>query len=273
MTGRRRQAVRRLAAVLTLVCVVAGISSANATTVNVTVAGIAASTATHPCPGTAATTPTLGAVGAITFTGLAVTVPAGCAGRRLDVTLLNGTTVVRSGFATVAASGTTTVDFGAPVYTPTTTLTVAAGVDGWAVPTTYSYTPHIWCTVLSGGGTCTATVALRTTVAGIEYWDIDMTTTGNTWREWEVGFNLDHPFYGGRPTRMDNSDLDVYDVERASACADVPTFRVNGPGSGATNNFRSVRGNTPREFSLVVDPPAQYWADYSDLLSPECVSP
>jgi hypothetical protein len=149
---------------------------------------------------------------------------------------------------------------------------VQAVVDGWAVPTTYSYTPHIWCTVLSGTGTCTATVALRTTGAGIKYWDVDVTATGNTWREWEVGFNLDHPFYGGRPTRMDNSDLDTYDVERASACADVPTFRVNGPGSGNTaNNFRSVRNTAAREFSLVVDPPEQYWADYSDLLAPGCV--
>jgi hypothetical protein len=259
-----------LAAAVVVAAVVSGISVVHAASMGVTGGAISTSAVGHPCPGTAATTPAMGSVGATTFTGLSVTVPAGCEGRQLTVTVLSGTTVLRSGAAAVAASGETVVGFGTPAYTPTTTLTVQAVVDGWALPTTYTFVPHIWCTVLAGGGTCTATVALRTTWAGIQYWDIDVTATGNWWREWEVGFNLDHPFYGGRPVRMDNSDLDAEDVERASLCAEVPTFRVNGPGSGVNTGFRSIRSNRLREFTLVVDPPPEYWADYDDLLSPGC---
>lgn len=263
---------RILAAVLVAAACVVGITAAQAAQLGVTPAQLTTTQATHPCPGPASAVPAIGATGTTTMRGLAVSLPAGCAGLTLQVTLLNGAAVLRTGSAVVAASGATVVDFGGTPYTPTSALTVQAVVDGWALPVTYTFVPHIWCTVLAGGGTCSATVALRTTTAGIRYWDVDVTATGNTWREWEVGFNLDHPFYGGRPTRMDNSDLDANDVERASTCAEVPTFRVNGPGSGATsNNFRSVRSNAPREFSLVVDPPQQYWAEYSDLLAPGCV--
>jgi len=262
---------RILAAVLVAAVCVVAISTAQAAQLGVTPAQLTTTQAAHPCPGQAAAVPGLGATGSTTMRGLAVTLPAGCAGRTLAVTLLNGTAVLRTGSATVAATGATVVDFGGAAYTPTSALTVQAVVDGWTLPVTYTFVPHIWCTVLAGGGTCTATVVLRTTGAGIRYWDVEVTATGNTWREWEVGFNLDHPFYGGRPTRMDNSDLDANDVERASACAEVPTFRVNGPGSGAGNNFRSVRGAAPRDFSLVVDPPQQYWGEYSDLLAPGCV--
>jgi len=119
----------------------------------------------HPCSGTATATAATGS--GTTYSAVSITVPSGCAGKELFLTLLNGSTVLRSGTATVAGSGATTVTF-TGTYTATSSLTVQAVVDGWNLPTTWSFTPPVsypTCQVyrLVGGvetarpGTCTVT--------------------------------------------------------------------------------------------------------------------
>jgi hypothetical protein len=244
----------------------------------------------HPCPGTAATVPS-GASGA-TFSSVTVTLPSGlCTGRTVLLTVLNGATVVAQGQAQVAGS-TATVPTG--TYTAGSSYTVRATVGGWDLPATWSYTPptpHIWCTIVSGGSagsSCTATVTIFTGLKGggttpATYYDVVVSTSSTSSARWEVGFDLSHAFYGGAPTRLGNSDLDTYndgtrtwdgdtfvnDATRQSACTTLPTvLTVRGVNSGGNNNnFRDVRDDRQRRFSLVVN---RTEAGYSDVVAPGC---
>jgi hypothetical protein len=240
--------------------------------------------ATHPCPGTATVTPTTGS--AITFSAVGVTVPAGCAGRTLKLTMISGSTVL-SGTATVAVSGATVVSFAPTTYNALSSWTIAAVVDGWNLPTTWSFTPPpFWCTVVTTGSTatCTATVTIFVGTkpggsSSATYYDVVVTTTSTSYVQWEVGFYLDSPFYGARPTRLGNSTLDGYNdgrtnwngtnnaVTRQSACSVIPLLTVRGNNTGGGNNFRDVRNDRVRQFSLVVNQTA---AGYFDVLSPGC---
>jgi hypothetical protein len=174
---------------------------------------------------------------------------------------------VLTGTATVAASGATVVTFAPPTtYSAISSWTIAAVVDGWNLPTTWSFTPpQIWCTVVTAGSsaTCTATVTLfyGTKPGGsgpANYYDVVVTTTSASYVQWEAGFNLDNAFYGSRPTDLGNSGLDGYndggttwigtnnDVTRQSACSALPALTVRGDNVGGGNNFRDLRNNRVR---------------------------
>lgn len=161
VTARRRpsRAVRGLVALAT--AAVAGVlaTTAVASAARMDVAGgsLTSFVAGHPCAGSATTT--AGPVTGGSATAVAVTPPAGCAGRPLQVTVLSGSTVLASGAATVAASGATSVPVGA--YAPSASLTVRAVVDGWALPTTWSYSPPG-----NPFGTCTVVNTTGNPIAG-----------------------------------------------------------------------------------------------------------
>jgi hypothetical protein len=113
--------VRTLVVGLTAVVLLAAASFANAASLQVQSGTLGVQVSGHPCSGTATATAATGS--GTTYSAVSITVPSGCANRRLDVTLLNGSTVLRSDTATVAGSGATTVTF-AGTYTATSSLTV-----------------------------------------------------------------------------------------------------------------------------------------------------
>lgn len=148
-----------------MLCV--GLVVANAASLQVQSGTLGAQVSDHPCSGTAAATAATGS--GTTYSAVSIiTVPSGCAGKELFLTLLNGSTVLRSGTANVAGSGATTVTF-TGTYTATSSLTVQAVVDGWNLPTTWTFTPPVSypicqvCRLVGGvetarpGSTCTVT--------------------------------------------------------------------------------------------------------------------
>jgi len=158
---------------------------------------------THPCPETATATAVTGS--GTTYSAVSITVPNGCGGRALSLTLLNGTTVLRSGTATVAASGATTVTF-TGTYTASSSLTVRAAVGGWDLPTTWAFTPPalpaLSCAPVDPSVTATCTLVIdRWNFWGNGYrLDFRVTTASTTAFEWEVRLDLartDYPAPGG----------------------------------------------------------------------------
>ena len=238
----------------------------------------------HPCPGDAVVTNGTGPM----YNTASVTVPAGCVGRTLQLTLRRSGSMV-SGSAGIPAVGATVVPLNG-TYDPTRTWTVFATVDGWDLPSTaWSYTPpptppHIWCTVITAGSTetCTATVTIFTGVksggsSSATYYDVVVTTTSTSYVQWEVGFNFEHDFYPYEPTRLGNSTLDGYNdgatawtannVDRESACSELPLLLVRGHDVGGANNFEDVQSDRLRQFSLVVNR-TDY--GYHDVIEPYC---
>lgn len=98
---------RALVAGVAVLGIAVAISFANAATLNLTGSILGAAVIAHPCSGTATATAATGS--GTTYSAVSITVPPGCASRRLDVTLLSGSTVLRSGTTDVAGSGATTV--------------------------------------------------------------------------------------------------------------------------------------------------------------------
>lgn len=223
-----------------------------------------------------------------------MTVPAGCAGKLLTLTMTSGATVL-TGTATVAGSGATVVSFAPITYNATSAWTILAVVAGWNLPTTWSFTPpHIWCTVVTTGSTatCTATVTLATRlnpVSGVmrDYYDVVVRTDSAAYVRWEVGFQLDHAFYGGAPDSLGNSNFDVfYDgsttwsqapnytpttvAARAGQCAELHVLRVRGNSSyrqgDRLNDFRDVRYDRERHFTFVLN----LDGDYDDVVYHNC---
>jgi len=273
-----------LAAALAVVVVLAGLSFASAASLPLNGGVQSAAVATHPCPGTATATATTGS--GITFSAASVTVPAGCAGKLLTVRMTSGATLL-TGTATAAGSGATVVALAPTNYDATLAWTLSNTVDGWDLPTTWSFTPPpFWCTVLPVGSAATCTVAvtiftgIKTGGTGVAtYYDVVVTTTSAAYVQWQVSFNLDDPFYGTRPTRLGNSTLDNYNdggttwngttnnVTRQTACTAIPRLNVTGNNTGGTNNFQNVRNDRVRKFSLTVDLNV---AGYFDVLYPGC---
>lgn len=135
MTRRHR---RPLAALLLALAVVATATLGNAATITVNAASIASFTVTHPCPGGATAVPS--AASGTLFMGVTVTLPsAACSGRVVQVTVLDGTTVVATGQATVA-DATATVT-GLDAYLAHPDHIVRATVGGWHLPTAWVYDP------------------------------------------------------------------------------------------------------------------------------------
>lgn len=277
-----------LSAALVAAVLVTGTAAARAAQLGVNPAQLAVSRTTHPCLGTAV----VGPADAVTYPNqqaVVVAAPTGCAGLPVQLHVDRpGTTQDRDGAGTTAADGVAAVRLGG-TYSAVAANVITATVDGWSLPVSWNPAalPPIWCTVVDAtGATCTATVAIRDTGVDI-YWDVVVTTPSTSSTRWEVGFNLDHPFYGGRPVRLGNSDLDGYndgqtqwavapgytpanDVTRVSACAQSPVLLVEGTNTYATsaNRFRDVRDARERRFSLVVNVTQ---TGYFDVLSPGCL--
>ena len=133
MTRNQR---RPLVALLLAFAVVATATLGSAATLTVNAASISTFSVTHPCPGNATAVPS--APSGAQFTGVTVTLlSAACSGRLVQVTVLNGATVVRQGQA--AASGATATVTGLTAYTAQAGYTVQATVAGWNLPTGWDY--------------------------------------------------------------------------------------------------------------------------------------
>lgn len=243
---RRRSAVRRLVALTAAAVagVIATTAVANAARVDVTAASVTSFVVGHPCAGSG--TATAGPVAGGSPTTVAVTPPDGCAGRPLQVTVLSGTTVLASGSATVAASGATSIPVGA--YAPSASLTVRAVVDGWALPTSWSYSPpgnpFGTCTVVNptgnpiAGQTCTVTDFRMGT-----YWGADGSRTANLYVSFSsvgvngnqrVQFSLSLQGAQGVPTNWNwstSGSLSGGNITPLSgyACSELPALRGQTP--------------------------------------------
>lgn len=185
--GRARLALAVLAGAL----VVGGAGVASAARLDVDGGSLTSQVAGHPCPGTASAGATGPARGPAS--GVAIAVPAGCEGRPVAVAVLDGATVLASGTGTVA-SGTTDVATGA--YPPSASLAVVAVVDGWDLPTTWSYTAPpstaITCAPVDPAVTATCEVV----ITRWDFWgsgyrlNFDVTSPSTTAFAFEVRLDL-----------------------------------------------------------------------------------
>lgn len=284
--------MRRLVAGLVLLALVAvglpvaltSLRPASATSLAVAGASLAVPTTSGRCAsGPVALRP--GDVTAGSATTVVVTVPSGCHGAAglLRLTGASGAlTTVDTAFTFPATGTEHTVTV--PGYVASAVTGAALSLNTWGTAATWSYTPAtppIWCEPTSGSATCSAAITQRTTAAGVLYYDVVVTTTSTSSVRWEVTFDFSHPFYGGGPVRLGNSDLDSYwdgartwdgdwyvnDATRVGGCTQLPLLSVRGLSNGGGNNFRDVSASRERRFSLVVD---QTQAGYSDVLAPGC---
>lgn len=236
----------RIAAVAVAV-VLAGVSLANAATLNITGGSLSGAVGTHPCAGTlAATTPTT----AVPVSTVTVTPPAACVGRTVAVTVTAGA-AVRQGTATAPASGSVTVTLNG-AYTPSTSTQVAATASGWHLATSWSYQPWTTPSIVCGtdsGSPCIATFVSLLTVAG----GYDMTIrvqdarsgNGNNPEVWWVRLDFGSPTF---PTAVSSTST----VRVSSTCADRPLLEVRGESTGRFNQLRRDPPNNVREFNLQV---------------------
>lgn len=282
MTRRRTLVAAALAAAAALV----GVSLASASGFPLVGLPVSSAVLTHPCPGTATAEPALSQGGGI-YRGVALTLPAGCADRYVQLTMIRPGTD-RAGDGTTDANGELTIDFGwRATYDEDDDNTFIATVAGWALDIDWwvDPSPYIWCTVVGNpAAQCTATVTLfhGTKPGGgeFDYYDVLVTTSSTTYVEWEVGFNLAHQFYGTVPETLGNSTLDGFwdgstnwsgddaDVERVSQCSEYPgLLSVRGESHGTANNYEDVQNNRARSFSLVLD---YQQGTYDDLVPATC---
>lgn len=126
---------RLLLAVLLVVGLVATVGVGHAAGLQVAAGGLTSLRVDHPCTGQATARPS--APSGSTFTGVTVTLPStACSGRLVKATVLSGTTIVVQGSVVVSGTTATLV---VPAYTAGSSYTVGAVVDGWNLPTTWSY--------------------------------------------------------------------------------------------------------------------------------------
>ncbi len=181
----------------------------------------------HPCPGTlAATTPTTsGSVSTVQLTP-----PAACAGRVVAVAVSDGT-VVRQGTAVAPASGSVTVALDG-AYVPGVATTVAATVDGWSLPTTWSYVPGarpaIRCWTSDPTRPCSASVTVRDAWSSGYNLDITITdtraTNANNPVPWTIEIDFSNSRYPFVPNALEGSGV----VPAANACGARPVLTFTG---------------------------------------------
>lgn len=203
---------------------------------------------------------------------------------------ISPSSLLYSGDGSVSGTVLTTATVDGTTFTPPPTATgrVYVTINGWPVAATWTYTPAIWCTVISGGSsgaTCAATVKVANEkktggASYATYYDVVVQTTSTKALTWEVGFNLLSSFYGGVPTRLGNSTLDGYsddlttwdgtpanNVTTQGTCS-AGQLRVRGTSAGpAKNKFETVSSARQRQFSLVADAPL---AGFNDVLAAGC---
>lgn len=251
-SGRRARPVRALCAVLAGLLGVAGIATASAAQLTIGAGSLASASGAHPCAGVATATAT--GVSGTTATGVRVTVPDGCAGHTVAVTVLSGTTTVASGSATVV-TGATVVPVAA--YTPATSLAVQAVVDGWSLPVTWSWTPPVTgpvsCRIPADTSvTCTATLAGGTQwgYPAITTFNrfVEVTTTSPTAVVWEVTFHLDDAAWPVRASRLTDTQGGLVLVS-ASACGTSPRT-VTVRGTTSWGSYHQVRSGVTRSMQV-----------------------
>ena len=190
MTRARKLLTTALAAAV--LCV--GLVVANAATLNLADGSLGAAVIAHPCAGTlAATTPPT----SIPVSTVTITPPAACVGRTVAVTVVAGA-VQRQGTATAPASGTVTVTLDGS-YSPSTTTQVAAVVDGWNLPTGWTYTPPATGVIVAGNRDTELTVGDWFTSGTLTCVRVaPFVTEGN--KTWRINVNTaSAPFDGAAP--------------------------------------------------------------------------
>ncbi len=284
--GRRRPIGSAFAALAALGTVLA-LTFANAAALPLTGGSLASTTATHPCLGSATATATTGS--GTTYSAVSVTVPDGCAGRELKVTLLNGTTELGSGTGTVAGSGATVVTF-TGTYTAAAGLTVRAVVDGWDLPATWSFTPPaptlpatcvitndvsgwgsvngVWSPILvppQDPGGCTVTgvaVGSSWSVGDAQVTQYTVTFRNDTPRQVEWQGTLDFsvsPFHGWTPQAINGlgtPTTDGWNARTTSACTLLP--RVEIVGNPSSTRFLGAGGSLSVGFQVASAPVADW---------------
>jgi hypothetical protein len=170
----------------------------------------------------------------------------------VQVTVLNGTTVVAQG--QVIASGATATLTGLAAYSAQSGYTVQATVGGWNLPTTWFYTPPVVHPAIScrtpanPAATCTATITSLVSSTNPTRYRLSVTvsTTSTGWVAWEVTVNLSHSSY---PFVANSVSVVTGDLIKVSAneCTASPRLLVV---AGSKGNFDDVRSSTPRSFAL-----------------------
>lgn len=240
----RRVVMGGLAVVVALGAIgVVTLGGASAASLTVGGATITAVTVAHPCPGTlAATTPsTTGSVSTVQ-----VTPPAACAGRTVAVAVSDGT-VVRQGTALAPASGSVTVALDG-AYVPGVATTVAATVDGWSLPTTWSYVPGvrpaIRCWTSDPARPCSASVTVRDAWSSGYNLDITITdtraTNANNPVPWTIEIDFSNARYPFVPNALEGSGV----VPAANACGARPVMTFTGVTTWGEHNM--LRRDTQR---------------------------
>jgi hypothetical protein len=245
-TLRRHRAPARVFAVgLAVVGLLAAASFASAASLSLNAGSVTTVVSGHPCAGQATATPTSGS--GTTYLATSVTVPPGCAGLSLGVTLLQGTAVVRNGTATVASSGATVVTF-AGSYTASSTMTIRATVGGWDLPTSWTFTPPVplpavSCRVYDHPSATCSVVVTGFTVWGYPsttHFQLDLQVVGDSNannQHWELTFNFADAYYPFVPRGVQSNGGLVLQ----SGCSALPTMTVRGnPGwAGPYDQIRS----------------------------------
>jgi hypothetical protein len=262
IVAKARPVVRGALAAALVVAAIVGVSRASAAGLEVVGGRLWTETANHPCAGPADATVAMGS--GTSYSAVSITIPSGCAGREVVVTVVDGTTVQGTGSWTVAASGATTVPVGS--YTAASNLTVQAVVDGWGLPTTWSFTPPatgpvtcavtgvvVWYNGPGGawtrrvdpatGQTCTARLVSASTPSQYNpYSDftVEVTTTGPGDVQWELTVDFADPHFGFSPRGIDSwANFHV-----TSTCGDRPLVTIAGdePYHDTVASSRTISG-------------------------------
>lgn len=239
---RGQAVIGRALAALVVGGLLAAASFASAASLSLNAGTVTALVGEHPCAGQATATPTSGS--GTTYLATSVTVPPGCAGLSLGVTLLQGTAVVRSGTATVASSGATVVTF-ATSYTASSTMTIQATVGGWDLPTSWTFAPlpAVSCRVFDHPSATCSVIVTNFTVWGYPsatHFQLDLQVVGNhnaNNQHWELTFNLADSFFPFVPHGVQSNGGLVLQ----SGCSALPVMTVRGnPGwAGPYDQIRS----------------------------------
>jgi len=181
-------------AALAAVVVLAGVSFASAASLPLDGGVLTSANLTHPCAGTlAATTPPT----SIPVSTVTITPPAACVGRTVAVTVVAGAEQ-RQGTATAPASGSVTVTLDGS-YTPSTSTQVTSVVDGWDLPTGWTYLPPATGVIVAGNRDTELTVGDWFTSGTLTCVRVaPFVTEGN--KTWRINVNTaSAPFDGAAP--------------------------------------------------------------------------